>query len=61
MDKLISKVIQLSVVAMAMHTTFALASPGILASRNIGANWEIFLIDPITGDAKNLTNNPRDD
>lgn len=66
MSKLNSKIILLLVIAIALlYATFALASPGILASGPRDGtdfkNWEIFLIDPVTGDAKNLTNNPGDD
>jgi hypothetical protein len=63
-NKLSPKVIVirlLVVVIVPLHATISLASPGILASSGKGGNWEIYLIDPATGDAKNLTNDPGDD
>lgn len=61
MDKQISKAIPLLVVIAWLRATAGLASPGILASSGFAGNWEIYLINPETGDAKNLTNTPGDD
>ena len=65
MDKRIPKVLQLLLIAIIIaairNASPAFASPGILASSRKDGNWEIFRIDPITGDAKNLTNHLADD